>query len=159
MHPRTIATIDRLKNATWFSRLGVKDTEAAIVVSSWHKAIEYCSSPEWEGLCLEACNQYRQRLLEASIERYRQWNKICVELKEFTIPFVRMKIESVTKAHELPDVIENQVQWDILHVCMEAEYADVCPPGFYASQAYWYIKGHFPCGWEGRFPKGKLIIY
>jgi len=52
------------------------------------------------------------------------------------------------------------VQWEILGVCMEAEYADVYPPGFYASQAYWYVKGHFPCGWEGgEFPKGKLIIY
>ena len=51
------------------------------------------------------------------------------------------------------------VQWDILHVCMEAEYADVYPPGFYASQAYWYVKGHFPCGWQGEFPNGKLIVY
>jgi hypothetical protein len=56
-------------------------------------------------------------------------------------------------------VFENMVQWDILHVCMEAEYADVYPPGFYASQAYWYVKGHYPCGWQGEFPKGKLIIY
>ena len=42
---------------------------------------------------------------------------------------------------------------------MEAEFADVYPPGFYASQAYWYVKGHFPCGWQGEFPNGTLIIY
>jgi hypothetical protein len=35
----------------------------------------------------------------------------------------------------------------------------VYPPGFFASNAYWYIKGHFPCGWEGEFPKGTLVIY
>jgi len=56
-------------------------------------------------------------------------------------------------------MFEHCVQWDILHVCMEAECADVFPAAYYASQAYWYVKGHFPCGWEGEFPKGKLIIY
>lgn len=42
---------------------------------------------------------------------------------------------------------------------LKARYADVCPPGFYASQAYWYVQGHFPCGWQGEFPKGKLVVY
>ncbi len=37
--------------------------------------------------------------------------------------------------------------------------ADVYPPGFYASQAYWYASGHFPCGWRGKVPQGKLIVY
>jgi hypothetical protein len=42
---------------------------------------------------------------------------------------------------------------------MEAEYADVCPPGFFTSIAHWYLNGHFPCGWWGAFPQGKLVIY
>lgn len=58
MHPRTVATLDKLRQAAWFSYVGVKDTEAAIVLSSWGEAIESCSSLEWENLCLEAVNQY-----------------------------------------------------------------------------------------------------
>jgi hypothetical protein len=65
----------------------------------------------------------------------------------------------VVAEHDLPKVFLDTVDWDILNLCMEAEYADVYPPGFYASQAYWYLKGHFPCGWQGAFPKGKLVIY
>lgn len=59
----------------------------------------------------------------------------------------------------VPDAIETTVQWDVLHLAAEAAFADVCPPGFYASQAYWYVKGHFPCGWQGDFPDGKLVIF
>jgi hypothetical protein len=73
--------------------------------------------------------------------------------------FVREKIRDVRTAHNLPQAFEDTVQWDILHLCMEAEYADVYPPGFYASQAYWYANGHFPCGWHGQFPEGTLIVY
>ena len=59
----------------------------------------------------------------------------------------------------LPSVFFETVNWDILHVCLEAEFADVISPSYYASQAYWYVVGHFPCVWEGQFPVGKLVIY
>ena len=160
MHPRTTATLEKLEKADWFAHVGEKDTtDSIIVLSSWQEAIQHCSSVEWENLLLEADNQYRERLLERSKERFNEWNAVTVELKAVTIPFVQRKIEVFVREHSLPKVFEDIVQWDILGVCTEAEFADVYPPGFYASQAYWYVKGHFPCGWEGEFPKGKLIIY
>jgi hypothetical protein len=80
-------------------------------------------------------------------------------LKAITIPFVQHKIEAVVGQNNLPTVFENMVQWDILGVCLESEFADLYPPGFFTSNAYWYTKGHFPCGWQGDFPQGKLMIY
>jgi hypothetical protein len=159
MHPMTAATLNELKGADWFSRVGVKDTKVAIVLSSWQEAIDHCSSPEWEDLCLEATNQYCERIVERSLERWGKWNETVDEVKRFTEPLILQKIMPVRQEFNLPDVFYFTVRWDILHVCMEAEYADVYPPGFYASQAYWYVKGHFPCGWDGEFPKGQLIIY
>jgi len=131
----------------------------AVVLSSWQEALESSESDEWQNLCLEAANQLRERILERSRERLLQWNEIVDDLKKVTIPFVRRKIEAVVQTHHLPVCFEDTVQWDILHLCMESEYADVVAPAFYASQAYWYMKGHFPCGWEGEFPEGKLIIF
>jgi hypothetical protein len=159
MHPRTQATLQQLEKANWFDKVGVKDAATAIVLSSWRDAIEQCSSIEWENLCQEAVNQYSARLIERSQEKYNQWNEIVDFLKPVTQALVRRKIEAVVRENDLPKVFEDTVQWDILHVCMEAEYADVYPPGYYASQAYWYVKGHFPCGWEGDFPNGKIIIF
>jgi hypothetical protein len=159
LHPRTIATLDKLEGSDWFSRVGVHDATTPIILASWPEAIEHCSSIEWENLCLEATNQYRERLVERSRERFDKWNEIVRELKKTTIPFVRRKIETVVRLHDLPRSFEATVQWDILSVCMEAEYADLYPPGFFASNAYWYVMGHFPCGWRGEFPKGQLVIY
>ena len=96
---------------------------------------------------------------ERSPERLRKWNEIVNGLKKTLIPFVQGKIEPVVWEHRLPKAFEHVVQWDILHACMETEYADVYPTGFYANLASWYIKGHFPCGWQGVFPQGILIIY
>lgn len=159
MKPSTIATLEQLEKVEWFSKVGVHDLEKPIILSSWEEAIEDCSSIEWENLCLEAYNQIRMRLLERSKERFVQWNHVVNELKVVTVPFVKRKIESVVVQNRLPQVFENVVQGDIIGVCLESEYADVYPPGFYTSQAFWYVKGHFPCGYQGEFPNGKRIVY
>jgi hypothetical protein len=159
MHPRTVATLEELDRADWFARVGVKDTDAAVVVSSWGKAIEHCTSAKWENLCLEAVNRYCERLRERSKGRFNRWNEVVDEVKRATEPLVRRKVEAAVRANHLPPEFEHAVEWDVLHVGMEAEYADIYPPGFYASQAYWYVHGHFPCGWQGKFPAGKLIVY
>lgn len=80
-------------------------------------------------------------------------------MKPLVQSLVREKTKRVVEENELPKIFLDTIDWDILHVCMEAEYADVYPPGFFASQAYWYVKGHFPCGWVGEFPDGKLVVY
>jgi len=159
LDPRTVATLDKLEKADWFSRVGVRDATTPIILASWSEAIAQCSSIEWENLCLEATNQYREQLVQRSKERFEKWNDIVRELKKTTIPFVRRKIEAIVRLHKLPRAFEATVQWDILGACMEAEYADIYPSGFYGSNAHWYAMGHFPCGWRGEFPKGQLIVY
>jgi hypothetical protein len=159
MHPKTVATLGQLEKADWFHAVGIRDTGSAIILSSWAEAIESCCSLEWENLCLEAANQYRERIVERSKERFRQWNQVVDGVKPATEALVMRKLERVVHENTLPKGFEDTVKWDVLHLCMECEYDDVYPAGFYASQAFWYVKGHFPCGWQGNFPDGKLVIY
>jgi hypothetical protein len=159
MHQRTLSLLEELQKAHWFSRVGMRDTLDAIVLVSWHDALLFRALPEWEDLRLEMANQYRERLDERSRERFAKWNEIVGSLNKTLVPFVRGKIEPVVREHSLPNAFASTVEWDILHACMETEYADVYPPGFYANLASWYVKGHFPCGWQGVFPQGMLIIY
>lgn len=159
MHPRTTATLDRLRSADWFRNVGVQDTDAARILTSWEQAIESCSSLDWENLCQEAVNQYRERIRERDTGRYNSWNEIVSAVRPNSVSLVQEKTRRVVEAHSLPKVFVDVVNWDMLHICMEAEFADVFPPGFYGSQAYWYAVGHFPCGWEGTFPGGRLIIF
>jgi hypothetical protein len=159
LNQRVTETLNELDRAVWFAHVGVEDTDSAVVLKSWGEAIKHCTSSKWKGLRLEAANQYRERLVERSRERFRQWNKVVDQVKRTAEDMVRKKVKKVMAEHKLPKTFLDTVQWDILHLCMEAEFADVYPPGFYASQGYWYINGHFPCGWQGEFPEGILVIY
>lgn len=161
MHPRTAATLTKLEGANWFSRVGVDDTSGSVVVlSSWQQAVAFCGSTETKNLWQEAANQYHTRVLERSKERYLQWNSIANELRPIVNEFVGRKIDTVVRENLLPKVFQDHVRWDMIFLLMESEFADVYPPGFFASHAYWYVVGHFPCGWHGSFPnEGKLIVY
>lgn len=65
----------------------------------------------------------------------------------------------VVEQHNLPEGFVAQVQWDILAIAMEAEYSDVVEPGLYSQLAKWYLAGRFPCGWQGEFPEGRVIVF
>jgi hypothetical protein len=160
MQPCTIGTLAELEDASWFSRVGIKDSETAIVLSSWPEAMKHSKSLAWENLRTEATNQFSERLFQLSRERFNLWNDVVSEVKKVTNPLVKRKTAAVVRDHNLPEVFETRVRIDIIGICVESEYADVCPPGFFASHAYWYLHGHFPCGWQGGFPpEGRPVIY
>lgn len=125
MHPRTQATLQELQQAEWFRNVGVRDSQGADVLSSWDEAVESCASPDWEDLCLEAANQYRERLAEESRAELARWNDVVALVKPDAVSLVREKISSVVAAHQLPKVFIDTVEWDILHLLMECEFADV----------------------------------
>jgi hypothetical protein len=159
MHPRTIETLGRLESASWFSRVGINEGPGVAVVMSWSQAIQHCDSDEWEDLEQEAMNQYREFIARHSKERLHLWNGTVDEVNKITRPLVDRKTAAIIRANSLPKIFKISVNYDITGVCMEAEYADMCPPGFFTNINPWYINGHFPCGWWGEFPQGKLVIY
>ena len=159
MHPRTVATLDQLRREDWFRNVGVRDTELADVLSSWDEAIASCASLDWENLGLEAANQYRERLLERDRGAMATWNATVKLVKPAALALVREKTSAIIEANQLPKIFLNNVNWDIVHLLMECEYAETHPPWFYASKAYWYLNGHFPCGWRGPLHGGRLLVY
>ena len=159
MQNRTQTTLEQLQQADWFHHVGEPREGPFVVVSSWNEAITRCSSPEWEDLTLEAANRFSEAVARRSHERFQQWNAIVAEMRQAIVPILEQKIKPARLLFHLPQVFEDVVRWDVLHLCMEAEYADIFPPGFFASQGYWYVQGRFPCGWDGDFPSGKLFLY
>jgi hypothetical protein len=159
MQARTRATLAEFDSAAWFRAVGLPVEGPFVILSSWEDAIASCTSSEWEELLLEASNRYTDLLASKAPARFQSWNQVVVELKALTEPLVSRKVATVLEEHDLLKEFVDSVQWDILGACMEAEFADVQPPGFFASQAFWYVQGHFPCGWKGDFPDGRLILY
>jgi hypothetical protein len=157
--PVTIATLDKLDSVEWFQNVGQKDNEFVEYVGTWKAAIKSCSSTAWENFTLEAANNLRVRILKVAPERFKLWNEVIDIVKPFSQALVQDKISGILAAENLPKAVSDCVEWDILHLCVEAEYSDVVEPGFFSSLSYHYYTGHFPCGYKGKIPNGKIVVY
>ncbi|MBN7809189.1 hypothetical protein RMS29_023770 (plasmid) [Agrobacterium rosae] len=155
----TIATLDKLASVNWFRNVGEHDQKMVHYVRSWDEASRSCSASDWENLTLEATNQLRERIKEIDVKRLNEWNAVVRIVKPFAEALSEEKTSGIFSDNEIHQVILGCVKWDILHLCMEAEYSDIVEPAFFSSLSYYYFNGHFPCGFSGSFPDGQFIVY
>jgi hypothetical protein len=152
--------LDHLNSIQWFSRLGKPTLE-----SIPHKQIQ--SWEEWPGpedVSVCAMHLRQQALFEnilqesnqnrGSLEQlWRTIHDVVVRVAANSIPFDPCK-----DAWHPPNSAVWQAAWTagLVGFCLllNREISEEL-------QVQWkcFASGHWPCGWEGDFPKGKLIIY
>lgn len=162
----TLEMIHALEKANWFADVGKSISDPNIIsVHSWKEAIKYCKSRYCANVQMEGTNLLHETLWHLHLrckmtERYMIWNTLVDVVKDQIRPIIELKTRDVIKLYRLPKAFCDTVDWDIMAICMELEYADSVPPRFFAERAKWYLAGHFPCGWEGDFPiGGKLVVF
>lgn len=151
--------LEKLRHVKWFSSVGLKDSIEAEVLNSWKKAFTSGTSRRWDDFTDERSDDYRVELRAASLERFEQWNDTVRLVRPHVQSLVEEKVKESFETITYPENFVNTVRWDILFALMEQEFSDVLPLGFYTKLAEWYLRGHFPCGWLGDYPDGKLIVY
>lgn len=159
MNPGTVQKLRELKNYPWFSRAGTSTGRDLDFGLSWDEAIAEASRVEWSNVQLEGKNQLTRNLSHNHRQRFRQWNRIVEEVKAAQEQIFSGIIIPLAREKALPKSFENTVRWDLLCICMEVEFADIVPPCFYNRLDHCYETGHFPCGWEGDYPQGRLLVF
>jgi hypothetical protein len=62
--------------------------------------------------------------------------------------------------HGLDIALVHSVRWDILGALMENAYLRSGHSAFFFLEMLTvYEAGRFPCGWQGEWPKGRLLVY
>lgn len=150
---------DRLNNINWFSRLGERYSVPNVKLAvSLDEANDCLSSPEWENVTLEESNNISGYLSAKHQIIFQEWNELAKEAKDF------LRNELVRKIPHL-DGFDNKLllqclEWDVVHYLIEDAYKDnLKKPLFFASLIAVYESGHLPCGWDGEWPEGNLVIY
>jgi hypothetical protein len=166
MTRQTRELLKELEEAAWFAVVGRPLAEAAsgsvVLVSSWEDALAcYSSQHKWSCLKLEQGYELRAYLQTHAPDRRRAWNLSVREVKKSLLPLVQKKTRPVVRRLTIPQAatVQHAAECDILGACMELEYSDVRPPGFYCSLVLWYLGGRFPCGWGERLPAGEVRLY
>ena len=161
MNEKTRSLLEQLRSTVLFCNVGCPVAASAVAtVNNWKQAIKLLTSRESKYAWGEAQNRLTEKLHYKHPERYhRVWNTKVEEIRKKIKELVTPQARELMKTHKLIDTFPNYVVGDFVSACMEFEYSDIVPPQFYAETAKWYLDGHLPCGWEGAFPEGRLIVY
>ncbi|MFK0522166.1 hypothetical protein ACINKY_08115 [Paenibacillus illinoisensis] len=157
--------IKMLSHIQWFSKCGMRDYQADTIIytNSWIEASEHYNSQEWEETTLKARNQLTLYLYNDFSKEYLDWNTLVKEAKIIVNEMLSEQLNRTRNEFQLDDVFSECVRWDILSIIMEYSYLSKLGKRynkFYSDQIlYIYSIGHLPCGWEGKWPSGKLVIY
>jgi len=155
----------RLRAIDWFSRCGESLSFSLsmpiVQVAGWTEAVSSCTDGVWENVELEAQNQLTLWLHQHDRQNYQRWNELVGGFKSAVVnPLTEEKWEPYRRRHGLDVAVVHSVQWDALGALMEnANLGSGHRCFFFLELLSVYEAGHFPCGWVGEWPKGKLVLY
>lgn len=153
--------INTLADIDWFANAGQAIPEIGekmTSVADWREAVASCSEPLWEDVTLEARNDLTVHLHSVCKDEFQNWNEVINNAKRaLAEPWNRMRAK--LESEGLPNVVANCAEWDTLHAVACEHYAAWNPPQFFEHLLAIYQRGHFPCGWAGTWPEGKLRVF
>jgi hypothetical protein len=156
----------RVRKIDWFANVGqslkLDLTMPVERVANWKEAAKAVSTSAWENAQLEASNQLTAWLSDHTAKAYdAKWNRLIDEHKAKVIkPVIKSTFGSFIRKNKLPREVLQAVETDIVYALMENSYFATGHRCFFFLELLTiYEAGHFPCGWRGRWPIGKLLVF
>lgn len=155
--------VERLMKVQWFANCGNKNAVSKCeikYVTKVEAAEKYCSSARWENITLNCLHNISSQVPKKRYGVGVEWNDVVSEIKEKFIPkleeFVNKKWE---EKYELSKVFCIEFKWILLGFLMSNCYKEFWHEPLFDEVLSIYEQGYFPCGWQGRFPEGKLLLF
>ncbi|MCX3311049.1 hypothetical protein ORN12_18995 [Pantoea vagans] len=151
--------VSRLKKIKWFFNVGKKSHLKNLrQVANESEFRKHMTSVDWENTTLEAGNEITGYLAKKHNREYQEWNILVREAKGIIDAEIIPLIKLTNNVSE--EIIFDNVKWDLVNFLMEDVYKEYFKhEHFFELLIEVYEYGHIPCGWEGKWPSGRLIIY
>lgn len=148
------AAIERLLRIDWFANIGKPASLADVRQIDQGELGSSLASDAWEATTLEARNAITGRLARLHPGQYQAWNKLAGQAKIALRPLWPTLPVARADNAALADL-----QWILHAYLMEAAYREaLVAPLFFDSLIEVYEAGYIPCGWDGQWPNGQLVI-
>ncbi len=172
-HPLTAKTnefLEQLNSANWYLNAGqaMDNIDTTVFAASWSEALTYYRSESFDSASLESLNEISLFLHQKHRAEYEYWNEKIRAIKAKVIPLSERKIKEAVKLGHAPSTILKVPVWsELMGCCIALEYAEFFHSEYYEKVRYFYLSGHFVCGWKGDVPEnfenafsvGTLVAY
>lgn len=157
--------IDELKNVDFCRNVGTRsEVPNAIYAADWDEAVAWSYGREWTHFQSLRDNEFwelahwedrftSESEFEAECDRFRD------TYRDYIYSIVNDKTKDLNVASSHLDEIQRNIRGCIYGGLEEIAFHDVTDASFYMLAAGCVFKGHYPCGYEGDYPDGQIVIY
>lgn len=153
-------------NIPWFEKCGVSTELTLIYGYEFIELAEVKTSlleTEWDNLENDEFNNLFDWFKTSSI--CLDWERTVREIRENEMPKIdnlivkKVKIKFGNNSKLIMDSIHYDVLMIIMKLIINKKFSSDSEPKFFNELLKVYQRGNFPCGWHGKYPHGKLLIY
>lgn len=124
------------------------------------KAMDTITTIKWENICLNESGNITSYLAIHNKEEYnKNWNQLVRRVKIEVFPQIVEKIQEGIRLKCLPDSIINDIKFNLVNILVSDAFSNHYRSEFYHQMYQIYISGHLPCGWDGEYPSGRIIVF
>ena len=146
-----------LDKITWFKSVGQPVIDSGIaIVRSWDEALTIFTEARYNcnGVLQAACDRV-DPIFEQIPEREAWWQKAREDVKPYTALYGWPK--SLSREHK--DLMFENLYEFISMLLAEIIGSPEANCTYFREQLSWFHAGHFPCGWEGDWPNGRMRVF
>lgn len=162
MKQSTLLHIEEFDNLDWFHSAGRPISSSNIKrVTSWKDAFILSKDETWEFTLTSALDDVFIEIEKSmgSDVAAVMWNKATRNL--------RKRIKSLLTSLRYPsgvtvpdtNLLTPSIEWNILGDSLSTEFSEHHHNHFFSDICQWYLAGRCPCGWEGDYPAGRLLVF
>ncbi|MBP3611326.1 MAG: hypothetical protein J6J42_13440 [Lachnospiraceae bacterium] len=154
--------IDKILNCPWLQNCGKKDSleVGAAYLDKTADVRKYIVSLKWENLCLDKQGDFTTYLFKNYRDEFNKyWNETVRMIKKEYMPAISDRINERLLRLGLPGDVLDDMKMNIVSLFMLEYYSEYYSCDFYESILKIYMAGHLPCGWKGKYPEGKFLVF
>lgn len=122
-----------------------------------NKAIKEVAKTKWSNISLEAQNELTAFLFLNHKDEYnKNWNVQVKKIRDELNP----RLVEILHSKNIQIEFINDIKWNMISILMLSYYSKYgFQSKFFEHILAIYKSGHIPCGWQGKYPNGKVMVY
>jgi len=117
------------------------------------------NSIKWENTVLEARGDVTEFLSMHHHEADQRWNDFVWTAKALIGELIDPHLDALVKNGRASKSAAASMRFDFINILVIECYKEYTTSEFFDRELDIYLNGHVPCGWQGRYPNGGMIIY
>ena len=117
------------------------------------------SGLRWKNLCIDRINEVTGYLGRFHRPEYQCWIRLCNQVDRLYEPLLIAKADALIEKGVISEPIKSEMVYELGLIMIMRSYGQYVKSPFFEEMLWYYMHGHIPCAWKGKYPDGMMMVW